>query len=175
MIEFGLLIGDGSQTIRVNGVDATHAIRTPEVSNATSAISAHAGLRSVIVERQRGIAALAPAGVVLEGRDIGTVVFPDAQLKIFLTASAGERAKRRFEELTGSGTRAVYADVLQDQLNRDERDSSRAASPLVPAEDAVEVNTDGQTIDEVVQVILQLFQKRKEEAGLALDRAADDS
>lgn len=159
-IEFGPLLPDITQTILVNGRDATEAIRSPEVSSITSAIATFASVRQLIVAQQREIAGSAPLGVVLEGRDIGTVVFPNAMLKVFLTASTEERARRRFEELALRGTPAPFSQVLRDQLERDRRDSSRAASPLVPAADAVEVNTDGHTIDEVVQTILQLHHER---------------
>ena len=158
-IEFGLLTPEGTQTIQVNGVDATEAIRTPTVSNTTSAISTFSAVRRVIVAQQRGIAARAPLGVVLEGRDIGTVVFPNARLKVFLTASAEERAKRRAAELLDRGTPAIFSEVLKDQLDRDHRDSRRTASPLVPAADAVQVNTDGYTVDDVVEIILRLHRK----------------
>lgn len=159
-IEFGPLTSDGSQSIRVNGQDATREIRTPEVSSLTSAISSYAALRRIVVDSQRAIAAGAVAGVVLEGRDIGTVVFPNADLKVFLTASAEERARRRFEELTRSGGTVTFEQVLADQMERDNRDSSRTASPLEQAADAVGVFTDGKSIDEVVSEIISLQNRR---------------
>jgi len=157
----GLNDGD-SQQVWVDGTDVTADIRTPEVSSMTSRISALPALRSVIVEQQRQMAALeASRGVVLEGRDIGTVVFPDAQLKIFLTASATERARRRVEEMWRRGIRVDSENTLAELLERDDRDSTRAASPLAAAEDAVHVDTDGMSIDEVVGRILELWQERQ--------------
>jgi cytidylate kinase len=155
-IEFGALRPDGTQTISVNGTDATAAIRSPEVSNLTSSISTLPELRKVVVDQQRALASKAEHGVVLEGRDIGTVVFPNANLKVYLTASAAERAERRLEELRSRGVDMAFEDVLRDQVERDNRDSTRAASPLMPAADAVLVNTDGRTVDEVVQTIRDL-------------------
>jgi cytidylate kinase len=159
-IEFGLLTPQGTQTVHVNEIDATEAIRSPEVSNFTSAISAIGAVRKVIVAHQREIALRANLGVVLEGRDIGTVVFPNAQLKVFLTASAEERAKRRFAELNSHGAVVHFDEVLQDQIDRDRRDSSRAASPLVAAADAVHIDTDGKSVDEIVRTVLDLHRER---------------
>jgi cytidylate kinase len=173
-IEFGLLTSEGTQTIQVNGVDATEAIRTPEVSNFTSTISTFSSLREVIVAQQRDIAERAHRGVVLEGRDIGTVVFPNARLKVFLTATAEERAKRRVAEMNARGAQALFAEVLQDQIDRDRRDSSRTASPLVPAADAVHVSTDGQTIDDVVRTILMLYRDRLPASGTTANGTSDD-
>ena len=100
--------------------------------------------------------------VVMEGRDIGTVVFPDARLKVFLTASAEERARRRFAELRAGGEDVSYEQVLADQRARDLRDSSRAIAPLRRAEDAVEVNTDGLSIEEVIDRVMELLTARLE-------------
>jgi cytidylate kinase len=161
-IEFGILSQDGKQTIHVNGVDVTADIRTPEVSALTSTIAVVGSIRTIVVEQQRNIAGAARVGVVLEGRDTGTVVFPGAQLKVFLTASAEERARRRTEELSARGVTASYDAILQDQLERDLRDSTRAVSPLVPASDAVHVSTDSKTVDQVVEEILALQRGRGE-------------
>ncbi len=160
LIEFGPLTEDLKQSLSVNGLDATSAIRTPEVSALTSKIAAVPTLREVMVNAQRAISARATVGVVLEGRDIGTVVFPDAELKVFLTASPEERARRRFVELQRSGIERSFADVLKDQIERDERDSGREAGPLTPAADAVFVDTDGKSIDEVVAEIAELWASR---------------
>jgi cytidylate kinase len=132
------------------------AIRTPEVSQMTSAISAIPGVRRVIVEQQQRMGREAARGVVLEGRDIGTVVFPEAQVKVFLTASPQERARRRHAQLQQSGRTEKYEDVLRDQFERDHRDSQRADSPLKPADDAVILRTDGMPVGEVVARILEL-------------------
>jgi cytidylate kinase len=172
-IEFGPLAQDGTQTVRVNGLDATEAIRTPEVSNITSAISAFSSVRKLIVVQQREIAARAPMGVVLEGRDIGTVVFPNASLKVFLTATAEERAKRRAADLSNRGILADFSQVLQDQLDRDSRDSSRLASPLAAAADAVHINTDGLNVDAVVGRILELHRERMPATRIAANETTD--
>lgn len=161
-ISFGALTEELKQSLLVNGEDATEAIRTPEVSAMTSKIATLPALRAVMVDSQRKIAAQSLRGVVLEGRDIGTVVFPNAELKVFLTASPEERAKRRVAELQRAGIVRSYEEVLQDQCERDARDSSREASPLCAAEDAVHVNTDGKTIDEVVAEIAGLIAARQQ-------------
>ena len=159
-IEFGPLTDDLKQRLTANGIDVTEAIRTPEVSALTSKIAAIAALRERMVASQRQIALRCVRGVVLEGRDIGTVVFPNAELKVFLTASPEERAKRRVAELQSAGIDRSYEEVLQDQLERDARDSSREASPLTAAPDAVHVVTDGKTIDAVVTEIADLITAR---------------
>jgi cytidylate kinase len=140
------LVDDG---VRLDGRDVTAAIRAPEVSEAASRIAADPDVRAALVERQRGL--MATGDWVAEGRDIGTVVAPDAALKIFLTASPEERARRRAAEL-GADERAVLA----DQALRDERDRTRAHSPLRPAAGAVEVDTTGLSVDQVVERIAAL-------------------
>ena len=160
VIEFSPLQDDGTQQVTVDSEDVTTVIRIPEVSDLTSRISAIAAVRSVIVDQQRRIAKSATQGVVLEGRDIGTVVFPDAVLKIFLTAGPEERARRRVEEMRCRGLEVDAAKTLADLIERDERDSSRETSPLTMAEDAVALETDGVDADEVVRRILVLWQER---------------
>ena len=160
-LQFSPLAEDGTQRLAVQGRDVTAAIRTPPVSSLTSKISALPAVRRVIVEQQRRMGAAAERGVVLEGRDIGTVVFPQAQLKIFLTASPEERARRRAEELTERGLPVSYADILREQIERDQRDSSRADSPLAAASDALLLNTDGLTLPEVVARILTLYHQAR--------------
>ncbi len=129
-LQFSVLTPDMRQTVQVDGEDVTDAIRTPHVSSITSTISAFPALRRVIVEQQRRLGQSDARGVVLEGRDIGTVVFPDAQVKIFLTASDEERARRRVEDLQAKGMTVDYAQTLAEQRERDNRDSHRADSPL---------------------------------------------
>jgi len=139
---------DGS-TVTLDGKDVTAAIRTPEVSARASEVAARPAVRAALVDRQREL--IAAGDYVAEGRDIGTVVAPDAELKVFLTASPQERARRRAAE-TGADPEAV----LRDQLVRDERDRTREHSPLTAAADAVEVDTTGLGIDEVVARIVEL-------------------
>ena len=139
---------DGGR-VTLDGDDVTTAIRTPEVSARASEVAARPDVRESLVERQREL--IARGDYVAEGRDIGTVVAPDAELKVFLTASPQERARRRAAEL-GVDPEAVLA----DQAQRDERDSTREHSPLAAAGDAVEVDTTGLEIDAVVQRIVDL-------------------
>lgn len=154
-IRLSELNAQGKQTVIVDGIEETEAIRTPEVSQATSQISALPEVRLVVLDQQRRVAAEALIGAVLEGRDIGTVVFPHAQVKIFLTASPEERAKRRFKELQQRGIACDLQTVLQEQEERDRRDSERAVAPLKPAPDAIHLSTDGLTISQVVAQIVQ--------------------
>ena len=140
-------VGDGG--VRLDGRDVTAAIRAPEVSEAASRVAADPDVRAALVERQRGL--MATGDWVAEGRDIGTVVAPDAAVKVFLTASAEERARRRAAEL-GADERAVLA----DQALRDERDRTRPHSPLRPAAGAVELDTTGLSVDQVVARIAEL-------------------
>jgi cytidylate kinase len=154
------LTPDGKQTVTADGEDVSAAIRTPEVSQLTSAISALPAVRRVVVEQQRRMGESDARGVVLEGRDIGTVVFPQAQVKVFLTASPEVRARRRMKELRGRGHKVDFAQVLAEQQERDARDSQRADSPLSAAPDAVVLDTDGLTIEDVVARILALTQER---------------
>jgi cytidylate kinase len=154
-------------TVRIGGVDVTWALRTGEVERAVSAVSAHRRVREAMVERQREIGRRYGAGrgdrpgIVMVGRDIGTVVLPDAPLKIYLDASAEERARRRHRELAeraGPGQPVPpFQQVLDEILTRDARDSGRAVSPLRPADDAVRVDTTGLTPSEVVERILGLL------------------
>jgi cytidylate kinase len=137
------------ETVTLDGEDVTAAIRTPQVSERASQVAARPEVRAALVERQREL--IAGGDYVAEGRDIGTVVAPDAELKVFLTASPEERARRRAAEL-GADAEAV----LREQLLRDERDASREHSPLSAAADAVELDTTGLGIDEVVARIVDL-------------------
>jgi cytidylate kinase len=150
--------GDGGVRVFLDGEDVTEAIRTPEVSEASSIVSAHEGVRKVLAERQKVMAEL--GGVVMEGRDIQTVIAPDAEVKIFLTASLEERAKRRWLELQQKGISVSYEEVLQEVKERDERDKTRAIAPLRKAPDAVEIDTTGMTPEEVAEKIVKLACKR---------------
>lgn len=157
-IRLSPLTQDLQQQVWIGEEEVTHKIRTPEVSQLTSQISALSRVRQVVVEQQRRLGANDPIGVVLEGRDIGTVVFPNAPLKIFLTASPEERARRRHLELQQKGVAVDYATVLADQQRRDARDTERADSPLTPASDAHWLDTDERSIEFVVDEIVQLAQ-----------------
>ncbi len=148
----------GVNSIIVDGIDLTQAIRTPEASRLSSVVSAVSGVRRSMVAAQRKMAA--NTGVVMEGRDIGTVVFPDAKVKIFLTASAGERARRRTLELQAKGVDADVNAVEAEIRERDHRDTTRADSPLMAASDAVTVDTDGLSIEQVVEAVLTVYRER---------------
>jgi len=145
---------DGSVRIFLDGEDVTEAIRTLEVSEASSIVSAHEGVRKVLAERQKAMAKL--GGVVIEGRDIQTVIAPDAEVKIFLTASLEERARRRWLELQQKGISVSYEEVLQEVKERDERDRTRAIAPLKKAPDAIEIDTTQMTPKEVADKIIEL-------------------
>jgi cytidylate kinase len=137
------------ERVTVDGHDVTDAIRTPAASAAASQVSTDPGVREAMVAKQREL--MQVGDWVAEGRDIGTVVCPEAEVKVFLTADARERAERRAAELG-----ADVETVLRDQLERDERDTQREHSPLEPAPDAVPVDTTGLTLDEVIGQVLTL-------------------
>lgn len=148
----------GVNRVMANGADVTAEIRTPAISEGASQVSAHPPVRTALMGLQRAIGAR--GRVVAEGRDTGTVVFPDAQAKFFLTASATERARRRTLELLAAGRPAVQAEVQKDIEVRDQRDSTRAVSPLKKADDAVEIDTSALTADQVVAVMEALVRER---------------
>src|SRR3954469_21182542 len=147
--ELELQLGD---RVIANGRDVTEAIRAPEVSEAASKVATNPKVRSALVEKQRAL--MASGDWVAEGRDIGTVVAPGAEVKVFLTASPEERARRRAAEL-GTDEQTV----LRDQALRDAQDEEREHSPLVRADDAVELDTSGRSVDEVVDRIVELLNR----------------
>lgn len=149
---------DGEQRVLVNGQDVTDFIRTPEVSMASSGISALPAVRRFLLSLQRDIAK--NNNVIMDGRDIGTVVLPDAKIKIFLTASAACRAKRRYEELAEKGNDVNYDDILRDIETRDYNDSHREIAPLKPAEDSVLVDTSGETLEKSLSRLLAVIEER---------------
>jgi len=149
-----VIIGDGSAA----GVDVTKDIRTPEISDGASRVSALPEVRAALLDLQRRLGA--QGGVVVEGRDIGTVVFPQAGAKFFLTANADERARRRVAELQAAGRPADFATTRAEMQERDARDSSRAVAPLKQADDAVPVDSSGLTPDEVVEKMATVVQAR---------------
>lgn len=155
-------------TITVDGADAAGPIRTEEVTSKVSAVSAVPEVRARITELQRSIAKEAKGGIVVEGRDIGTTVLPDADLKIFLTASPEARAARRSGELKGVDVAATQ----QALIKRDAADSSRKTSPLAKADDAVEVDTTDLTLDQVVECVVTLVEDRRSAADSTEKRAA---
>ena len=151
-IQFGLS-GEGS--VWVDGGDVSRAIRTDLGSDMASKVGAIEEAREALFQRQLDFRK--PPGLVADGRDMGTTVFPDATLKIFLTASAEERAQRRYKQLIGKGIDAILPALLRDLKERDRRDSERTVSPLKPAEDAIVIDTTDLTIDQVVNQVLELY------------------
>lgn len=149
---------DGLQHMRLNGEDVTREIRLPEVSMYASAVSAHPSVRSFLLEMQRELART--NNVIMDGRDIGTVVLPDAAVKVFLTASPEARAQRRMLELEQRGTPEPFEKVLKDIQERDWNDSHRAAAPLRQAEDAVLLDTTELDFQESEAALLEIIRRR---------------
>ena len=148
----------GLQRMYLNGEDVSEAIRMPEISICASDVSAHPGVRLFLMEMQRKMAR--ENNVIMDGRDIGTVVLPDAQLKIFLTASAEARAQRRLLELKNKGVETDFESVLKDIQYRDEQDSNRAAAPLKAADDAVYVDTSDIDFDESFELFCKIITEK---------------
>lgn len=148
---------DGTkEKVLLHGEDVSRAIRTPEMSRLSSAVSACREVRAAMVRLQRQMGA--EGGYVLEGRDTGTAVFPDADIKFFLLATPGERGRRRFLELTARGEKVDLEDTIAQMTARDKADSEREYSPLLKAEDAVTIDTTGLSIDEVLKKMLEIVQ-----------------
>jgi len=150
---------DGTQRVFLDGEDVTAAIRTPEVAQAASKVAVVPGVRKVLVAEQRR--AGERGGVVMEGRDIGSVVFPDAQLKIFLTASPEIRAERRWREHQQKGDAIDLARTLEEIHERDRRDRERTTSPLVRAQDAVVVDSTAMDAEEVARLVVMLAKEQR--------------
>lgn len=154
---------DGVQHMILNGQDVTDLIRSPEISMMASGVSAHSCVRDYLLEMQRQLART--HNVVMDGRDIGTVVLPKAQVKIYLTASAEIRAERRYKELLAKGEKVRYEDVYTDVVKRDEQDMNRPIAPLKCAEDAVVVDGSHMTIQQVVAEIEAIIRKKAQAHG----------
>lgn len=153
---------NGNADIYLNGENVESQIRTLEVANGASRVSTLAAVRTELVRQQQLMGT--KKGIVMDGRDIGTVVFPDAELKIFLTASPEIRAKRRMDELTAKGENVSYEDVLANVVERDHRDQNRTESPLRKADDAIEIDNSDLSTDQQQQILMNLFlQKIKSE------------
>ena len=149
---------DGVQHVFLNGDDVSTEIRLPEASMAASNVSAIPSVRAFLFDLQRDIAA--KSNCLMDGRDIGTVVLPNAKVKIFLTADPEERAMRRFKELQEKGSNVTYKEVLDDLLVRDYNDSHREIAPLKPAEDSVVINTTGYTLEESINKIIETVKEK---------------
>ncbi len=156
-LDFQFRIEDGENVVYCDGERVGDEIRTTENSMAASVVSAHPAVREALLELQRSLGKSRPS--VLEGRDIGTVVFPDADLKVFLTASPEIRAQRRVDQMAERGVEEDYDAILLEIRERDERDSSRPIAPLRPAEDARQIDSTAHTIEEVIEKILALVDR----------------
>lgn len=150
------LLSDGS--IEANGQDLSYLIRNDQVSKGASMVSKYKEVRSILVDQQRQIAAA--KGFVLDGRDITSVVLPDAEVKIFQTADVAVRAKRRFDEMIKNGQDVVYDDVFNDLVERDLRDTTREESPLIKVPGALEIDTTYLTIEEIVELVMNYIESR---------------
>ncbi|MBQ6153417.1 MAG: (d)CMP kinase [Ruminococcus sp.] len=147
----------GEQIVLLNGEDVSGLIRTPEISMMASAVSAIPEVRAFLLDTQRNMAHT--KNVIMDGRDIGTVVLPDAKLKIFLYASPECRARRRYIELQEKGMDVIYEDVLKDVIDRDYADSHRDIAPLKPADDAIMVDTSGEDRDTSIERLLKIMRE----------------
>lgn len=157
-IEVKLGFVDGAQHVFLNGEDVSDAIRTPEASMGASNVSAIPAVRTFLFDLQRDIAK--NNNCIMDGRDIGTVVLPDAQIKIFLTASPEARAERRYKELVEKGEKVVFQDVLDDINKRDYQDSHREIAPLKQAEDAILVDNSGCNLEEGTKLVLDMIKDK---------------
>lgn len=157
-ISVDLVFENGEQKVLLNGEDVSTEIRTPPASMAASDVSAVPEVRAFLFDLQRDIAAR--NNCIMDGRDIGTVVLPDAKVKIFLTASPEERATRRYKELIEKGNNVNYKDVLEDLIQRDYNDSHREIAPLKPAEDGVILDTTGLSLEESVNEIIRIIKEK---------------
>ncbi len=151
---------NGEQSVLLNDEDVSSQIRTPEASMAASDVSAIPAVRAFLFDLQRDIAK--KNNCIMDGRDIGTVVLPHAQIKIFLTASPEIRAKRRYDELIAKGETVEFKDVLEDLIKRDYNDSHREVAPLKPAEDGVILDTSGLSLEEAIESAIRIIKERTE-------------
>lgn len=148
----------GLQHVILDGTDVTNDIRTPEASMMASAVSAKPAVRTFLLEMQRKLAR--ENNVIMDGRDIGTVVLPNADIKIFLTANAEIRAKRRYKELLEKGKNVEYEDVLSDMIKRDYNDSHREIAPLKPAEDSILADTSDKNLEQSIELLYSIVQDK---------------
>lgn len=153
-----LSFDENGKIIYLNGEDVSAVIRTPEITELTSKVSGNAKVREFLVHKQQEIAGM--RGVIMDGRDIGTVVLPQAQVKIFLTASLESRAQRRLLDLAQKGIKSDLATVMEDLAKRDKQDSTREHSPLKQADDAVVIDTSEMSIDDVIKNILLIIENK---------------
>ncbi len=158
-LKLEIKLDNGTQLVFMNGENVSEEIRLPEMSMAASAVSAIPCVRRFLLETQRSVAR--ENNVIMDGRDIGTVILPDAEVKIFLTAKAEIRAKRRYDELIAKGVDVKFEDVLNDLNTRDYNDSHRAEAPLKQADDAVLLDTSEYDFEQSVQAVIKLIEERQ--------------
>lgn len=158
--DIDIQLKNDSVSLLIDGelIDITEEIRTPEITKLTSEVASNPSIRTILLEKQKKIAQSIP--VVMDGRDIGTVVIPNAEVKIFLTADPEERARRRYEEMITKGIKTRFEDVYNELLERDFKDSSRELAPLKKADDAIEIDTTSLSIDEVVIKIINIVKEK---------------
>lgn len=157
-VQVELVYQDGTQTVLLNGTDVGSRIRTPEVSMAASAVSAIPAVRVFLKDLQTDM--VQRGGVIMDGRDIGTVIMPDADAKLFLTASSEARARRRYLEMQEKGVECTYEQILKETMERDTADSSRDIAPLVPAPDAIRLDNSEYALEETVAEALRLIREK---------------
>ncbi len=160
-ISMDIELTEEGQKIFLNGEDVTDKIRTPEVSMGASNVSAIPEVRKKLVDMQRALAS--SKNVIMDGRDIGTCVLPDAEVKIFLTASSEVRAKRRYDELIEKGQSVKFSDVLKDIITRDKNDETRAVSPLRPADDSIMLDTSDLDFNESKDAVIKIIKDKMKE------------
>lgn len=160
-IKLDIRLLDGTQHVYLNGEDVSTAIRAENIGMAASAVAAHPAVRTFLLDTQRGLAE--SQNILMDGRDIGTVILPDAPVKIFLTASAESRAERRYKELVEKGQQVTMESVLHDINERDRQDMNRAIAPLRQAEDAVLLDTSALTLEESIASVLRIIREKTEE------------
>lgn len=158
-IRLEIIFKDGTQHILLNGNDVGDSIRNNEISEYASKVSKIPKVREFLLDTQRKIAR--ECDVIMDGRDIGTVILPDAQLKIFLTATGVARAERRYRELRDKGTAITFAEVMCDLVRRDERDRNRDIAPAIPADDAVLMDNSEMSVEETVDAVIALANERR--------------
>ncbi len=157
-IELDVRYENGVQCVYLNGENLGDKIRQPEISMYASAVSAIPAVRAFLLETQKSIAR--KNNVVMDGRDIGTVILPDADVKIFMTASNEARAMRRYKELTEKGVEVKYEDVLREMIERDENDRSRAVAPAIPAEDAIIFDNSDYDLEGSIEKVIEIIKEK---------------
>jgi len=157
-VRFCVTEGDSPPRVLLEGEDVTAEIRSEEIGNDASKVAAIPEVREALLERQRAFRT--PPGLVADGRDMGTVVFPDAEVKIFLTASPEERAQRRYKQLKEKDANVIFDDLVKEIAERDKRDMERSVAPLKPAGDAIVIDTTGMSVGEVMQRVMAVCEER---------------